>query len=151
MTIHDSRLEPEIAKYPVGYLPGAFDMFHIGHLNIIRAARPHCDRLILGVIPDESVLRVKGHPPIVPLAERMEVVRHIDLVDKVVIDDSRDKVEMWRRLHFDVIFKGSDWKGTPKGAALEAGMASVRADVVYFPYTEGTSSTALRRILGEYF
>lgn len=150
MTTHDSQAEEGARRYPVGYLPGAFDMFHIGHLNIIRAARPYCDHLIVGVVPDEAVLRVKGHPPITPLHERMELVSHINMVDEVVVDDSNDKVEMWHRLHFDVIFKGTDWKGTPKGDALEAGMASVGADVVYFPYTKGTSSTQLRRIVAEH-
>lgn len=149
MSAHDSRVETDLRHYAVGYLPGAFDLFHIGHLNIIRAARPYCDRLIVGVVPDESVLRVKGHTPFIPLAERMELVRHIRLVDEVVEDDSKDKVEMWHKLHFDVIFKGSDWKGTPKGYALEAGMASVGADVVYFQYTEQTSSTQLRSALSK--
>lgn len=131
----------------VGYVPGAWDMFHIGHLNIIKHAREHCDWLIVGVVTDESVIRVKGKEPMVPLADRVAIVREIALVDDVVVDDSTDKVQMWQRLHFDVVFKGDDWKGTPKGDRLEAGMASVGARVVYFPYTRETSSTAIRRLL----
>lgn len=133
----------------IGYVPGAWDMFHIGHLNIIKHARPHCDHLIAGVVTDEAVVRVKGKDPIVPLAERLEIVRAVDLVDEVVVDDSRDKVQMWHRLHFHVIFKGDDWKGTAKGDRLEAGMASVGVRVMYFPYTRDISSTLIRSRLLE--
>lgn len=128
----------------VGYAPGVWDLFHIGHLNIMRRARANCDWLIVGVVTDEAVLRVKGHPPAAPLAERMTVVSALSLVDEVVVDDSRDKLEMWHRLHFDVVFKGDDWKGTPKGVQLERSMASVGARVVYFPYTREISSSLIR-------
>lgn len=131
----------------VGYVPGAWDMLHEGHLNIIRAARPHCDWLIVGVVTDESMRRVKGVEPMVPLDGRMAAVRDVDMVDDVVVDDSTDKAQMWERLHFDVIFKGDDWKGTPKGDRLEASMARVGATVIYFPYTKGISSTKIRRQL----
>lgn len=131
----------------VGYVPGAWDMFHVGHLNILRHARPHCDWLIAGVVTDEAVVRIKGHDPVVPLAERMAAVERIDLVDQVVIDDSTDKIQMWERLHFDVVFKGDDWKGTPKGDRLEASLSTVGVRVVYFPYTPGISSTAIREAL----
>jgi glycerol-3-phosphate cytidylyltransferase len=131
-------------KPVVGYAPGVWDMFHIGHLNILRRARAHCDWLIVGVVTDDSVLRVKGRWPVVPLADRMAVLAALSLVQEVVVDDSRDKVEMWHRLHFDVVFKGDDWKGTPKGDTLERGMAAVGARVVYFPYTREVSSTAMR-------
>lgn len=133
----------------VGYVPGAWDMFHIGHLNILKHARPLCDWLIVGVVTDERVRLVKSKEPMVPLAERMAVLDALDLVDEVVVDDSTDKVQMWHRLHFDVVFKGDDWKGTPKGNQLEAGMASVGARVVYFPYTPGISSSEIRRRLAD--
>ena len=128
----------------VGYVPGAWDMFHIGHLNIIKHAREHCDWLIVGVVTDESVIRVKGKEPMVPLADRVAIVREIALVDDVVVDDSTDKVQMWQRLHFDVVFKGDDWKGTAKGDRLEASMGAVGVRVIYFPYTPGVSSSAIR-------
>jgi glycerol-3-phosphate cytidylyltransferase len=131
----------------VGYVPGAWDMFHIGHLNILKHARPHCDWLIVGVVTDETVRRVKNKEPMVPLADRIAIMTQIDLVDEVVVDDSTDKVQMWHRLHFDVLFKGDDWKGTAKGDQLEAGMASVGARVIYFPYTPYISSTEIRRRL----
>ncbi len=131
----------------VGYVPGAWDMFHIGHMNIIRHARAHCDWLIVGVVTDEAVVRVKGHEPMVPLLGRMEAIRAVALVDEVVVDDSTYKVQMWERLRFDIVFKGDDWKGTAKGDRLEAGMARVGAKVMYFPYTPEISSTAIRRSL----
>ena len=133
----------------VGYVPGAWDMFHIGHLNIIKHARPLCDWLIVGVVTDESVVRVKGKQHMVPLEDRMAILREITMVDEVVVDDSTDKVQMWHKLHFDVVFKGDDWRGTPKGDRLEEGMASVGARVIYFPYTKATSSTQIRRRIRE--
>lgn len=131
----------------VGYAPGVFDMFHVGHLNVLRRARARCDHLIVGVVSDERVLAVKGSPALIPLAQRLELVAALDLVDQVVVDDSVDKAQMWHRLHFDVIFKGDDWRGSPKGERLEAGMAAVGARVSYFPYTTEISSTRLRDLI----
>ena len=131
----------------VGYVPGAFDMFHVGHLNIIRNARAHCDHLIAGVVTDDVLFAAKGKHPVVPHEERMEIVGHIQGVDEVVTDISSDKVVMWELLRFDVLFKGDDWKGTPKGDRLEASLGAVGVDVVYFPYTVHTSSTMLRRLI----
>jgi glycerol-3-phosphate cytidylyltransferase len=133
----------------VGYVPGAYDMFHIGHLNILRRAREQCDYLIVGVVTDEVLYAAKGKHPVVPHAERMEIVAHIQGVDEVVTDVSSDKVVMWELLKFDVLFKGDDWKGTPKGERLEAGLGALGVKVVYFPYTVHTSSTMLRRLISE--
>ncbi len=102
----------------VGYVPGVWDMFHVGHLNILTRARPHCDRLVVGAVTDE-----------------------------VVVDVSSDKTVMWDRLGFDVIFKGDDWRGTPKGDRLERDMAARGVRVVYFPYTPHTSSSMLRALI----
>jgi glycerol-3-phosphate cytidylyltransferase len=131
----------------VGYVPGVFDMFHIGHLNILRNARLHCDRLIAGVVSDEMAERAKGQLPVVPLAERLEIVRSVRYVDEAVVESVPDKVEMWRQIRFDVIIKGDDWRGTPKGLTLERRMADVGVEVAYLPYTAHTSSTLLRRVL----
>ncbi len=131
----------------VGYAPGAYDLFHVGHLNILRHAKSMCDHLIAGVVSDEMMLRTKGVEPIVPLAERMEVVRHIVYVDQVHAETVPDKVETWKLLRFDRIFKGDDWRGTPKGDKLETDFAAVGVEVVYFPYTVHTSSTKLRLAL----
>lgn len=133
----------------VGYVPGAWDMFHIGHLNILLRAREQCDRLIVGVVTDDALYAAKGKYPIVPLDERMEVVAHFDMVDDVVVDYSSDKLDVWRRVGFDVLFKGDDWRGTAKGDKLEADMCTVGVSVWYFPYTAHTSSTQLRTMLAE--
>jgi len=133
----------------VGYVPGAWDMFHVGHLNILLRARERCDRLIVGVVTDEALFKAKSKYPIVPLAERIEVVSQLDIVDQVITDFSSNKLEVWSRVQFDVLFKGDDWRGTPKGDKLEADMASVGVRVNYFPYTAHTSSTMLRSILAD--
>ncbi len=105
--------------------------------------------LIVGVVTDERVEAVKGKTPMMPLSERTELVSALELVDEIVVDNSVDKVEMWDELHFDVIFKGDDWRGTPKGDQLEASMAEVGARVIYFPYTEHVSSTRLRDLINK--
>lgn len=133
----------------VGYVPGAWDMFHVGHLNILLRAREHCDRLIVGVVTDEALYAAKAKYPVVPLDERMEVVAALGLVDEVTTDFSSNKLEVWQRVGFDVLFKGDDWRGTPKGDKLELDMAGVGVRVHYFPYTAHTSSTLLRALLAE--
>jgi glycerol-3-phosphate cytidylyltransferase len=124
-------------------------MFHVGHLNILRRAREHCDYLIVGVVTDEALFRMKGKYPIVPFDERCDIVGSVGIVDEVVTDTSSNKLELWRRVPFDVVFKGDDWQGTPKGDKLERDMASVGVKVHYFPYTPQTSSTQLRQIITE--
>jgi glycerol-3-phosphate cytidylyltransferase len=131
----------------VGYVPGVYDMFHIGHLNVLRNARLHCDHLIAGVVSDEMAAVAKGREPIVPLVERLEIVRSVRYVDEAVAETVADKVEMWRRFKFDVLIKGDDWRNTPKGRALEERMAEVGVEVIYLPYTAHTSSSLLRRVL----
>ena len=130
-----------------GYVPGGFDMLHVGHLNILTEAAKRCDRLIAGVATDESLERMKGRGPIVPLAERMAMVAALRMVDSVVPDYDQDKRLAWKRSPFDVLFKGTDWEGTDKGRRLEAEMAEVGASVIDLPYTPTTSSTMLRRTL----
>ncbi|MGW9627801.1 adenylyltransferase/cytidyltransferase family protein [Microbacterium sp. NPDC055521] len=131
----------------IGYAAGAFDLFHVGHLNILRHAREHCDVLIAGVVSDEMLRTVKGIEPVVPTAERAEIVRHIAYVDDVYIETMPAKMDAWRDLHFTHFFKGDDWRGTEKGLALEREFATVGVEVVYFPYTVHTSSSTLRRAL----
>lgn len=131
----------------VGYVPGGFDMFHIGHLNILRAARSRCSRLVVGVASDASLRAMKGRPPVIPHSERMQLVAHINFVDDVVTDYSQDKRLAWHAHPFDLLFKGDNWAGTPKGQRLEREMAEVGATVVYLPYTPSTSSTMLREFL----
>lgn len=131
----------------VGYAAGAFDLFHVGHLNILKHAKSQCDYLIAGVVSDEMLMQTKGICAVIPLAERLEIVRHISYVDEARPEAVPDKLDTWREVHFDVFFKGDDWRGTPKGLRLEREFAAVGVDVVYFPYTMHTSSTRLRRAL----
>lgn len=131
----------------VGYAPGVYDLFHIGHLNILRHAKERCDRLIAGVVSDEMCHLAKGHLPFIPLVERLEIVRHVAFVDDVHAEVVPDKLDTWQELRFDRIFKGDDWRGTPKGDKLQSDFASVGVEVVYLPYTAHTSSTELRRAL----
>ena len=131
----------------VGYAAGAFDLFHIGHLNILKHAKSECDYLIAGVVSDEMLRLTKGVDPVIPLGERIEIVRNIGYVDEAVAETVPDKLEMWRQLQFDVFFKGDDWRGTEKGMRLEREFGAVGVEVVYFPYTMTTSSTQLRRAL----
>jgi glycerol-3-phosphate cytidylyltransferase len=131
----------------VGYAPGAYDLFHIGHLNVLRHAAAHCDRLIAGVVADDVLVQTKGRLPVIPLAERMEIVGSLRCVDAVHAETVPDKLDTWREIGFDVIFKGDDWRGTAKGNRLERDFASVGVEVRYFPYTVHTSSTVLRRAL----
>ena len=131
----------------VGYAAGVYDLFHIGHLNILRMAKSRCDILVAGVVSDEMALRAKGRPPVIPLAERVEIVSHISFVDRVHVEAVPDKLDTWRQVGFDLFFKGVDWKDTPKGADLERRLADVGVAVEYFPYTTQTSSTLLRQVL----
>ncbi|MFD7920896.1 adenylyltransferase/cytidyltransferase family protein [Streptomyces sp. NPDC059740] len=133
--------------YRVGYAPGVYDLFHIGHLNILRHARSRCDHLVAGVVSDAMAVRAKGRAPVVPLAERLEIVRSVRHVDAAFVETEPEKVRAWQQVRFDVLFKGDDWRGTDKGRRLEKDMAAVGVEVVYLPYTVHTSSSLLRRTL----
>ncbi|MFI8633267.1 adenylyltransferase/cytidyltransferase family protein [Microbacterium sp. NPDC077663] len=131
----------------IGYAAGAFDLFHVGHLNILRHARDNCDLLIAGVVSDEMLHQVKGVDPFIPTSERADIVRGIRFVDHVHIETVPDKIDVWREVGFTHFFKGDDWRGTEKGDRLEREFAKVGVEVVYFPYTVHTSSSQLRRAL----
>jgi glycerol-3-phosphate cytidylyltransferase len=135
------------ARLRVGYAPGVYDLFHVGHLNILHRARSQCDRLIAGVVSDELAARAKGRPPVVPLHERLEIVRSCRFVDEAVAETLPSKLDTWRQTPFDVLFKGDDWRGTAKGDRLERDFAAVGVEIVYFPYTVHTSSSLLRQVL----
>lgn len=129
--------------YKVGYTTGVYDLFHIGHLNILKRAKERCDYLIVGVSTDEVVESYKGKRPIIPFCERIEIVKAIRYVDEVVPQTSMDKMEAWEKLHFDALFHGSDWKGSNMYDEIEKKLEEVGADLVFLPHTEGTSSTLL--------
>lgn len=128
----------------IGYTPGVFDMFHMGHLNLLRRARESCDYLIVGVATDDLSLRQKGKLPLVPFLERVEIVQSMRYVDQVVPYDNPDRLDAWSKLKFDIFFKGDDWKDLPTSKAVEAKFAEIGVTPVYLPYTPHLSSTLLR-------
>lgn len=131
----------------IGYAPGAYDLFHIGHLNLLRRAKERCDYLIAGVVTDEVLIRHKGVTPVIPIAERLEIVGNLRFVDAVHEARTNDKVAIWKELGFNVLFKGDDWRGTEKGDKLEREFGVLGVEIAYFPYTLSTSSSTLRRTL----
>ena len=131
----------------IGYTTGVFDMFHIGHLNILRRAKEQCDYLIVGVSTDELVQHDKHKTPIIPLAERMKIVEAIRYVDKVVPQSNKNKMEAWEKHHFNKMFVGSDWKGTDAWNHFEEQFAPLGVEIVYLDHTDGISSTILREKL----
>lgn len=135
-------------KYKIGYTTGVFDLFHIGHLNILRRAKEQCEYLIVGVSTDELVESYKHKHPVIPYSERVAIVEAIRYVDKVVPQTSMDKLEAWNEMHFDVIFHGDDWKGSDLYINVEKSLQAVGCDMVFLPHTDGTSSTLLSQKLG---
>lgn len=131
----------------VGYTTGVFDMFHIGHLNILKRAKEQCDYLIVGISTDEVVESYKHKKPIIPYEERKAIVEAIKYVDEVVPQVSMNKMEAWEKLHFDIMFHGSDWKGSDMYNKIIDDFAKVGAKVVFLPHTDGTSSTLLSEVL----
>lgn len=131
----------------IGYAPGAFDLFHIGHLNLLCQAKKRCDFLIAGVVADDVLIRHKGIIPVIPLAERLEIVRNIRYVDRALTATTNNRMDIWKDLQFNLLFKGDDWKGTEKGRQLERDFAALSVEIVYLPYTRTISSSALRRTL----
>ncbi|MFD0829837.1 adenylyltransferase/cytidyltransferase family protein [Neobacillus sp. M.A.Huq-85] len=131
--------------YKVGYTTGVFDLFHVGHLNILRKAKEQCDYLIVGVSTDELVMEYKNKQPVIPHRERMEIVEGIKYVDDVVQQNNRDKFLAWETLQFNVMFVGDDWKGNALFNEVEKKFSMVGVDIIYFPYTQGVSSTIVKQ------
>ena len=130
----------------IGYISGVFDLFHIGHLNILINSKSMCDHLIVGVTVDDLVA-YKNKKAVIPFQERLEIVRSIKYVDATIAQESMDKFKVWEKLKFDVLFVGDDWFETPKWKEIEEQFKEVDVKVVYFPYTKSTSSTILNRTL----
>ncbi|TQS74124.1 adenylyltransferase/cytidyltransferase family protein [Ornithinibacillus gellani] len=131
-------------RYKVGYTTGVFDLFHVGHLNILRRAKEQCDYLIVGVSTDELVRSYKNKQPVIPFEERLEIVAGIKYVDHVVAQQTRDKFAAWEQYRFDAMFVGDDWKGDALFQKMEQQFKVVQVDIVYFPYTKGVSSTLVK-------
>jgi glycerol-3-phosphate cytidylyltransferase len=130
----------------VGYTSGVFDLFHIGHLNLLRNARALCDKLVVGVTTDELV-SYKYKRAVIPFTERMEIVRAIEYVDAVIPQENMDKLDVWDKVKFDIMFVGDDWYETEKWQSIEKEFADRDVKVVYFPYTRSTSSTLINETL----
>ncbi len=133
--------------YKVGYTTGVFDMFHIGHLNILKNAKDQCEHLIVGVSTDDVVESYKHKKPIIPFQERIAIVEAIRYVDEAVPQVTMDKMAAWEKLHFNVLFHGSDWKGSAMYEAIIKDFKNVGVDVVFLPHTAGVSSTKLSLLL----
>ncbi|TVP76097.1 MAG: glycerol-3-phosphate cytidylyltransferase [Puniceicoccaceae bacterium] len=134
-------------SYRVGYTTGVFDLFHVGHLNILQRAKGMCEKLLVGVTTDELAEALKGRRPAVEFSERIRIVESVRFVDGVVAQEEMNEISDWRRLRFDVIFKGDDWRGTPKWTTLQNEFHRLGVAVVFFPYTATTSSTLVREYL----
>lgn len=134
-------------KYRIGYTTGVFDMFHIGHLNILRRAKEQCEYLIVGVSTDECVESYKHHLPIIPYEQRAAIVAAIKYVDEVVPQTTMNKTEFLKQRHFDVMFHGDEWKGTDLYKKYEKEFATYNAKIEYLSHTDGISSTLLRTII----
>ncbi len=135
--------------YDIGFVQGVFDLFHIGHLNLLEKARKHCNYLIVGVNSDELVQEYKNKTPFVPLEERARIIGALKCVDKVIIMNDRDKVKVTQKYNINAIFMGDDWKGTDFYNNMEKELEKYNVDIVYFPYTKGTSSTILKEKLAK--
>lgn len=136
-------------QYSIGYTTGVFDMFHVGHLNILKKSKEKCDYLIVGVSTDELVTEYKHKRPVIPFEQRIEIVESIRYVDKVVPQFTLNKYEAWERFHFNVLFHGNDWQGSDIYNQMEKELSSVGVDIVFFEHTPGVSSTILRDVEGK--
>ena len=131
----------------IGYTTGVYDMFHIGHLNVIKSAKEQCDYLIVGVSTDELVQHDKAKTPVIPYEERAAIVSAIRYVDEVVPQSDKNKLEAWKKYHFNKMFVGSDWKDTPQWKSFEEQFAPLGVEIVYLPHTDGISSTDLTKLI----
>ena len=129
-----------------GYTAGVYDLFHIGHLNLLRNSKGMCDKLIVGVSSDELV-SYKSKKAVIPFHERVEILRSIKYVDAVIPQEDMNKFKIWEKLKFDIMFVGDDWYATEKWQLMEKQFEEVGVKIVYFPYTKGTSSTLLNEVL----
>ena len=133
----------------IGYTTGVFDLFHVGHLNLLKNAKAICDKLIVGVTTDELLFSYKKKKAVIPFEERSEIVRNIRFVDVVVSQENMDKISAWEKLKFDIMFVGDDWYKSEKWQDIEKRFNGNGVKIVYFPYTKGTSSTLINQILLE--
>lgn len=134
-------------KYKVGYTCGVFDLFHVGHLNLLERCKEQCDYLIVGVCDDKYVTDIKKKQPVYSEAERVRILAALKAVDRaelVTIEETDDKMLAWNKFHFDVLFSGDDWKGSERYIKTEEQFAEVGVSIEYLPYTQGISTTQIK-------
>lgn len=134
-------------KPVIGYTTGVYDLFHVGHLNILRRAKERCDYLIVGVSTDDLVQGEKHKKPVIPYEDRVKIVEAIRYVDKVVPQYNKNKLEAYEKYHFDKMFVGSDWQGTTAWQHYEEQFAPLGVEIVYLPHTDGISTSQLTELL----
>ena len=134
----------------IGYTTGVYDLFHVGHLNILKSSKSLCDKLIVGVSTDELVYKNKNKKPVIPFNERIEIVRNIKFVDLCVPQEDDNKILAWNKLHYHKLFVGDDWFLSEKWKDYERELKSKNVSITYFPYTKGTSSTKINKILDQF-
>lgn len=133
-------------KCIIGYTTGVFDLFHVGHLRMLKNAKSMCDKLIVGVTVDDLVV-YKNKRAVIPYDERAEIVRSIRYVDAVVPQESMDKFEAWKKMKFDIMFVGDDWYGDSRWEKYERQFSEVGVKIIYFPYYKGTSSSMIKAVI----
>ncbi len=133
----------------VGYIAGIFDLFHIGHVNLLRNATSMCDHLIVTVGTDELVINYKNKAPLIPFEQRIEIVRSCKYADTVILQEDRNFFEAWKKIKFDIMFIGGDWYGAEEIQTLEKKFKEVGVRVIYLPYTKNISSTMIKKVLDE--
>ncbi len=136
-------------RYKVGFTVGAFDLFHIGHLNLLKRAKEYCDFLIVGVNTDAFVLQYKNIVPVIAFEERITIIKSIRYVDLAVSQDSAEegKLTVWRKYQYEVLITGDDWKGTEVWSRIETLLQPLGVDILYLPYTHGVSTSIIRKLL----
>lgn len=134
-------------KYSLGFTSGVYDLFHIGHLNLLRSAKAQCEKLIVGVSSDELVSSYKGRSPVIPFSERLEIVKSIRYVDGVIAQIDFDRIAIWKQLGFDAMFIGDDWKGSDRWNQYEHDFSDKGVSIIYLRYTQTISSTILKGTL----
>ena len=143
-------MKDEKRPYQIGLLMGVFDMFHIGHLNLIKRAKERCEYLRVGVLSDELVKKFKDKYPVIPLDERMEIIEAISYIDEVVaISDDPSRIIEWNRRPFDCFFSGDDYQGNPYWNWERRELRKLGADIEFFPYTQKQSTTKIRDKIGK--
>jgi glycerol-3-phosphate cytidylyltransferase len=138
-----------IKKYNKGYTTGVFDLFHVGHLNVLKQSKELCNHLVVGVTTDELV-SYKNTEAFISFEERIQIVEAIKYVDEICAQENMNKMEAWEKIKFDVVFVGSDWKNTEKWNQIEKKFNDIGVDVVYFDYTVTTSSTKIRKKINKF-